>query len=147
MRNHGRPSKLTEETKSKLFAAISNGHSYETACALSGISERTFYFWKKKAENQNEKGEFFQFIQELKSTEAIAKVKLLNDIQKDPSWQSKAWILERRWSREWGKKQLADLLNEKLKDIDFNRLTDTQLNRIQSGEDVLDVLLEDLKAR
>ncbi|WP_243399451.1 hypothetical protein [Leptospira ellisii] len=53
-----------------------------------------------------------QFVQELAEKEALAKIKLLSDIQKSDSWQAKAWILERRWPEEWGRKDKVSIEKE-----------------------------------
>lgn len=113
-KHSGRPSKLSEKVKEKFFAAISNGHTYESSCALAGISERAFYQWKAKGTDNNEKrnSEYVQFVQELAEKEALAKIKLLSDIQKSDSWQAKAWILERRWPEEWGRKDKVSVEKE-----------------------------------
>ncbi|MDV6237532.1 hypothetical protein CH379_018015 [Leptospira ellisii] len=113
-KHSGRPSKLTKAVKEKFFAAISNGHTYESSCALAGISERAFYQWKAKGTDASEKrnSEYVQFVQELAEKEALAKIKLLSDIQKSDSWQAKAWILERRWPEEWGRKDKVSIEKE-----------------------------------
>ncbi|MDV6237619.1 hypothetical protein CH379_018455 [Leptospira ellisii] len=51
-------------------------------------------------------------MQELQEKEALAKIKLLSDIQKSDSWQAKAWILERRWPEEWGRKDKVSIEKE-----------------------------------
>lgn len=113
-KHSGRPSKLNDKVKEKFFAAISNGHTYESSCALAGISERAFYQWKVKGTDPTEKrnSEYVQFMQELQEKEALAKIKLLSDIQKSDSWQAKAWILERRWPEEWGRKDKVSIEKE-----------------------------------
>jgi hypothetical protein len=46
----GRPTKLTPEVQRKLCASIRIGASYEEAAIASGISERTFAYWRRRAE-------------------------------------------------------------------------------------------------
>ena len=113
------------EVGSKIRASISVGMKYKDACAVAGVTERVFYYWKKRAEKTADKLEsgeltdakaseciYFQFFQSLKEAEAKAKLSLLSKIKTDPSWQSKAWILERRYPDEWGRREKIDLTAE-----------------------------------
>lgn len=104
-RSVGQPSKLTEEIKEKLFGSIKMGLSYKDAAILAGISERTFHNWKRRGEEATS-GQYFQFVQELKKAEVIGKATLLGEIRSDPSWQAKAWILERRHPDEFGRQRI-----------------------------------------
>ncbi|MDZ7355788.1 MAG: hypothetical protein ONB55_21925 [candidate division KSB1 bacterium] len=101
---------MDSQSLRRLFLAVRTGMTYEGACSYSGISERTFYRWKSLAA-EAESGVLWQFWQILKKAEAEAKFKLLQDIQMDQSWQSSAWILERRWPNEYGR-QILDLNSE-----------------------------------
>lgn len=101
----GRPSKLNEDTKSRLLQAIRLGCTYDKACAFAGISYQTLRNWIKRGE-QSTKGQYFDFVDELKKAEASAVVGWLAHIEKaakDGTWQAAAWKLERRYPREWGK--------------------------------------------
>lgn len=97
------PIKLTPDTEKKLLNHIRMGLTIVNSCQLSDISKSTYYSWIDRAKNGEEP--YSGFLDKLKKAEAEAKAKLIKDIQVDPSWQSKAWILERRWSSEWGKKE------------------------------------------
>lgn len=98
-----RPTKLTTEITDQLFNLIRMGLPIIDACSIAGISESSYYSWKKSAEN-GESPKFLKFLEDLKKAESEAKEKLLQHIQRDQSWQSKAWILERRWAGDWGRK-------------------------------------------
>lgn len=102
-----RPTKLTPAITKKLLNFIRMGLPHKRAAECAGIGERTFYDWIRYAEEGKEG--FSQFSQELKKAESEAQAKLIQDIQKDPSWQSKAWILERRWADEWGRKEKYEI--------------------------------------
>ena len=53
-------------------------------------------------------GLYLEFVEALKKSEATAEANLLSIIQADPSWQSKAWILERRCPEHWGRRGRLD---------------------------------------
>lgn len=48
----GRSTKLNPDTQEIIIEAISSGNYQETAAALAGIEERTFYNWMKRGENE-----------------------------------------------------------------------------------------------
>lgn len=87
-------SKYTPERVNRILEAIEKGLPFVTAAALGGISEDTFYEWKKVHS---------EFSEAVKTSEAKAEETLVSAIQIDPSWQSKAWILERRHPDRWGR--------------------------------------------
>lgn len=87
-------SKYTPERVIRIIKAIKDGLPFSTAAALGGISEATFYNWMR---------DNIEFLESVKAAEAEAEETLVNAIQTDPSWQSKAWILERRHPDKWGK--------------------------------------------
>lgn len=104
MNKGGAPSKLDPKRKKDLFAALQRGATYEIACDLAGISYKTLRNWIKRGEKQKT-GEFFQFLQELKKTQATAVVNLLDIIDKAAvkNWQAAAWKLERRYPETYGR--------------------------------------------
>lgn len=90
----GRKTKYTPETVAKIIQAIELGATYEIAAGYAGVSPPTFYEWKKT------KPEFLNAINE---AEGRAATKWLAKIETDPSWQSSAWKLERRYPHQYGK--------------------------------------------
>jgi hypothetical protein len=77
---------------------------------LAGIHEATFYNWIKWGEAQA-RGRYFEFFEAVKKAEAegqAALVATINVASKD-SWQAAAWILERKYPEEWGRKDALAL--------------------------------------
>jgi len=110
-RKIGRPTKLTKQLKDRLFKALKDGVSYDTACEFAGISPSTFYRWVNEGERDkenNHRTEFSEFLEDLKKANASVEINLIQQVAKDPSWQSKAWILERRFRDKWGRKEKVD---------------------------------------
>lgn len=86
----------------KIAAIVADGNFASTACAACGITETTYYQWLK----DDDKPEFFKAIKE---AEAKAEMTALAAIQSDPSWQSKAWYLERKFKGNWAKVETQNL--------------------------------------
>ncbi|MBE3576893.1 MAG: hypothetical protein IMX00_04305 [Limnochordales bacterium] len=102
----GRPTKLTPERIKILVDAVAAGNYYETACALAGITYRTFAKWREKGERAKS-GIYFQFVQDLKRAEAFAeaeRIKRIREAAKEGNWQADAWWLERRYPERWGRR-------------------------------------------
>ena len=89
-------SKCTPERVERIIKAVKAGLPFVTAAALGGVSEATFYNWMKNKKN-------VEFLEAIKAAEAEAEERLVEQISVDPSWQSKAWILERRHPDRWGR--------------------------------------------
>lgn len=110
-RKLGRPTKLTKRLKDSLFKALKDGVSYETACEFAGIWPSTFYKWISEGERDKEnnfKTEFSEFSEDIKKVNATVEIDLIQQVSKDKSWQSKAWILERRFPDKWGRKERVE---------------------------------------
>ncbi len=112
-----RPPKVpTPEQTKALCALFQNSHYADTACAKVGINERTFYRWMEKGAKAKS-GVFSQFCQAIKLAQAESEIIELSEIKnaamgKDgqaPSWQARAWILERRYPQKWGRKIRAEV--------------------------------------
>jgi len=102
----GRKPKLTKELQEQICRLISAGNYIKTACQASGISEQTYNNWKKWGE-QRGKGEYSEFLEAVKKAEATAIAKNVTVIQlaARESWQAAAWWLERKYPRDWGRKE------------------------------------------
>jgi len=102
----GRKPKLTKELQDQICRLISAGNYIKTACQASGISEQTFNNWKNWGEKQS-KGVYFEFLESVKKAEATAIAKNVTVIQlaTRESWQAAAWWLERKYPKDWGRKE------------------------------------------
>lgn len=87
-------SKYTPDRVERILTALREGLPIESAANYGGIHKDTFYEWLKQHSD---------FSDAVKDAESEAEFKLVQTIQADPSWQSKAWILERRHPDRWGK--------------------------------------------
>ena len=107
----GRKTKLQDDIQHRLISAIEKGLTIVDACEYAGISEKTYYNWLNKntdeIKDEEERKKFVQFLQDIKKAQSECQMYCLDFIMKDKSWQSKAWLLERRFPDKWAKKDMT----------------------------------------
>lgn len=109
--------KLCKELIDNICKHISEGLTYNDAAYLEGINKSTFHLWKSEAKksleeiSKNPKYKLskyqklqLEFIDSLKKADLEFKKTHIKKIARDISWQSSAWILERKYFDEFGKK-------------------------------------------
>jgi hypothetical protein len=97
----GRPTSLTPELAKRILASIRAGNYKSTACQAAGIHRDTLNDWEHRGARGEEP--YAEFSDALQKAEATAERKLLRQIRLGvDGWQSKAWIMERRWPAKWG---------------------------------------------
>ena len=94
---------ISVEIITKVCNAVKLGMSIGRAATYAGISRQSYYDWRKLGKEKPD-SMYGLFLENIRKAESEAEIKLLIDIQKDEAWQSKAWILERRFPNEWGRK-------------------------------------------
>lgn len=91
---------LTPDVERRICAALRAGNYRETAAAAGGVSGRSLRRWCERGETGEEP--FASFLSAVTKAEAKAERLLLRSIRKGvDGWQSRAWILERRWPSRW----------------------------------------------
>jgi hypothetical protein len=114
-------SKLTPEVKSKILSLISKGVPQSLACYGAGITERTFFNWIAIGKDGGD-NEYADLFQEIKKVESEFVSGLVSEIREMPKgWQALAWILERRFWNDFGRRQLIEVNTDgKIANITFN---------------------------
>lgn len=105
----GRPTSLTPEVQATIVAAIETGNYRDTACRAAGVSDRSLRNWCERGETGEEP--YASFFDALQAAEAKAEMALLAQIKDAQAgtpgvsgadlWQSRAWVMERRWPKRW----------------------------------------------
>ena len=110
-----------------------NGMDDQGIYDFLGISKQAFYTWLKDGEalaEAVEAGEarppkkesrgkkLIDFVDAIKKGRSTLKARSLKKINEDQSWQSAAWILERRWPDEYGKREKLDMEVTAVKIVD-----------------------------
>tara|TARA_Y100000401_G_C8317067_1_gene223149 strand:+ start:756 stop:1121 length:366 start_codon:yes stop_codon:yes gene_type:complete len=106
----GRKTKL-DDTQQRLLEALRKGLSIEDSCTFAGIARSTYYNWLNRdietIKDLAEKKKFMDFLDNIKKAQSECQMYCLDFIMKDKSWQSKAWLLERRFPDRWAKKDMT----------------------------------------
>lgn len=121
MANIGRPSKLTKELIKQFADMLPTVRYLETVGEVLGVSKVSWYSWIKRgnkalrqiaANRKLPKDKrvrllemdylCIEFLNAHKKGVSMGVIKSLNKIDKDSSWQSQAWLLERRKPELWG---------------------------------------------
>ena len=104
-----------------MSAAIADGLTDTSACALCGIDASTYYRWMREGKKDSD-GLLYHFYQAIKKANAERERSWVKHISDDPSWQSKAWLLERRFHDEWGKKKDLEEKNQSNLEVVFHSI-------------------------
>lgn len=111
-----RPSKFNQTLAEGIIDDVSNLVPYTIAAEAHQISRATLHRWINKGLEDIQSGktntEFAQFCDTIKKSQCKAIKALLDDIKKgEKGWQSRAWLLERRFPMEFaiGAQELAEL--------------------------------------
>lgn len=98
---------FTDETREKILNALRAGNYRVAACKFAGISDETFRVWI----NAGKRGEpgYLEFLEQVKQAEAQAEASLVATIRKAAGdhWQAAAWLLERKYTTRWGRRDLS----------------------------------------
>ena len=103
--NAGAKSKLTRKLIELVGRNIMAGNTKKTTCMAVGISQQTFYRWMKEGKEQS-RGLKSEFCESVKKAEAVLKTALVSKIMNSPNWQAQAWLLERMFPEEYGRRQV-----------------------------------------
>lgn len=145
-KSKGRPSKLTPETRKRLFDAIKAGCYYDVACRYAGISYATFRNWINKGE-KSRSGEFFDFLEALKQAEAEAEVRMvmLWQSKMPEDWKAARDFLARRYPDRWGLKEKIDLEHsgEVVQQYDATKITE----KLRRDPEFIEAIQQAYKAR
>jgi transposase len=75
----------------------------EFAAMRAGISPRTVYRWMERGRREGI-GRCYEFMSAVKKALAEYQLTLQQQIAAADQWQAKAWLLERRFPKQWGRK-------------------------------------------
>ena len=111
-----RPSKLSHDITKRIGENIALGLTYSLAAEAAGITYQTFNEWHKKGKNSTygDYFEFYKFIQKCNADAAKLCLEKLNEAVKAGNTQICQWILERRFSEDFGRRQFRkmDIVSE-----------------------------------
>jgi hypothetical protein len=101
-----RPTKLTNEVKQKIGDGVSIGLTYALAASAAGVTYQTFNQWMKLGRDSTS-GKYFEFYKHIEQKNAEGALKILqklNDAARAGNCQVCMFILERRFSEDFGRR-------------------------------------------
>lgn len=120
----GRKFKLTNKLIEMFCDCVRSGLSNRDACMACKISEETYYGWVRDVENKVEDENYamkLKLIDSIKEAEVQFKnihIQNITNLSKQ-DWKASAWILERKFPKEYSKfERSAILMGEEKKSVE-----------------------------
>lgn len=102
-------STYTDEIGEMILTSVRAGALLETAAGYAGVPSSTFFAWVKKGRRERREP-YATFVDKL--DQAIAENEMSNlafiSAARKESWQSAAWLLERRYPERYGRRTRVD---------------------------------------
>lgn len=107
----GRPSKFTEQTKTKILEGIRLGLEPSRACVLAGLTFETLNLWRTKAIEDKLPAyiEFFEDIEKAKVEHERIHLLNISEAAKAGTWTASAWTLERMFPDKYSLKTRTEI--------------------------------------
>jgi hypothetical protein len=128
---------LTPEVQDTLCQALRAGAHMEQAATYAGVHRSTAYRWVARGEADDTQQRFRDFAAAVREAEAgfeIASLELISQAG-DDDWRARAWLIERRHPRRWGRRKALELSGPDGEPIqldalglDWHRLSDEELD-------------------
>ena len=114
----GRPTKCNPKTIARIAKVLALGGTINSACRAGGIDTATYYSWLRRGEEGEDP--FVGFLSAVKESQAVAEHKALSIINEAmlDHWQAAAWLLERRYPDDYGRRQRMDIGADKNQELE-----------------------------
>ena len=139
----GRRTLLDERTEKIIIDAIQAGATLKVASQAAGVSYPAVREWLRRGRDENDRsgdpdGLYATFVQKIEAANARGEIALVARVRQatSESWQAAAWMLERKYSDRWAKKQTVNI--RELTDEQLLRLIETTATE-GSGEEESDI--------
>ena len=120
-RSKGRPTRLNEEVKERICAALIAGNFPGIAALYGRVSRNTYFNWLERGRREREAQEvgkdpsqkekpFLEFLDAVEMAQARAEMAAIAQIRKAAlagDWKASAWLLARAFPQKWGKRLRA----------------------------------------
>jgi transposase len=135
----GRPSKCTKELIGRVEETVGRLYYVEAVADSLGIGRKTFYEWLQRGEVEND-SIYAQFAHTVKRAQAKAKEELLSGIRAGNAgdWQGKAWILERCYPAEFGRRERLEITGADGGPIEVEHIAKLSDDALQSIIDIME---------
>ena len=87
--------KIGDTERTQILAVLEAGGSLSDAAAVAGVDYTTVYRLRKADP---------KFARGVRQAVRAGKYRLIQKVSSNASWQAAAWLLERRWGKQFGRK-------------------------------------------
>jgi hypothetical protein len=135
--NIPRKTKLTHNKILEITEHIKAGNFTITACRLSGVSERTYYYWLTLGKQQ-EGSIYAEFYEAVERAEAECEAFLVKRLTNSNDLKTTRWMLERIAPERWGvrRSRVEEPVAEDVREESEHRANEsTDLNPVWTEDD------------
>ena len=101
-----------------LLDGLSNGMTYTLACQRASIRYGTFAKWMQRAEaGDPQYAELYENIKKAEAEAAYRWVKIVDTAATDGTWQAAAWLLERKYAKDYSKESATRELVVRMQEL------------------------------
>jgi hypothetical protein len=128
---------LTPEVHERVCQGLRDGGHMEQAAAYAGVHRATVYRWLARGESDDAPQRFRDYAAAVGEAEAGFEIASLALIARagDEDWRARAWLVERRHPRRWGRRKALELsgpdgepIQLEALGLDWHRLSDEELD-------------------
>jgi hypothetical protein len=128
---------LTPAVQERVCQALRAGAHMEQAATFAGVHRATVHRWLARGESDDAPERFRDFAAAVREAEAGFEIASLALIARagDEDWRARAWLVERRHPRRWGRRKALELsgpdgepIQLEALGLDWHRLTDEELD-------------------
>jgi hypothetical protein len=132
-RRSGPKSKLTPELIEEVVGVLERGHTRRAAAAVAGIEDRTLRGWLADAREEGATSLQRELLAAVERAEGVGEHTLVEMVRASAEIDPNAakWLLERRHSIDWARKESVTLTNES-KPADLQVLRELLTKRIDA---------------
>lgn len=128
--------KLNRELIKMAAQLIESGNYITDVCKALRVSREAFYAWLRKGEKAEEglEKELYDAIKEAEGRAIARNVALIQKAAQNGNWQAAAWWLERKYPKEWGRKDKFDFGGQGEIKIKIERVKTTDTKKGKKNE-------------
>ena len=135
----GRSLLLTKEVITDFEKWVGLGMNNVDVATLLGFSESTVYLWLSNSKDPSKDPLYAEFAMAMERGKAKFKATHIANITKaakqERHWQASAWLLERRFPDEYGRREKMDMNHSGNIGNPYSGLTEEQLRRLAGDDD------------
>ncbi len=117
--------KIGEHEQAQVLAILRVGGSLRDAADVIEVDYKTLYRLRQGDE---------QFAKGVRKAQKVGKMRLLRKIGKAKNWRAAAWMLERRWGEEFGRRERVEHSGPEGQPIAIDQ-TDSELRKALADPD------------